>query len=64
MSMRRSPGLFASIAVTLRLAIPSALPGQVPAGHDHRLFECADDGLSRTGSTGLGCQRLAKYDLP
>ena len=63
MSMRRSPCLFASIAVTLQLAIPFALPGQVPAGHDHRLFECADDGLSRTGSPEFGCQRLAKYDL-
>jgi quercetin dioxygenase-like cupin family protein len=64
MSQRRSPCLFASIAMTLQLAIPSALPGQATGGHDHGLFECADDGLSRTGSTGFGCQRLAKYDLP
>lgn len=66
MSTPRSPCLFASIALTLQLAIPSALQGQVTArdGHDHRLFECTDDGLSRTGSTGFGCQQLAKYDLP
>jgi quercetin dioxygenase-like cupin family protein len=64
MSMRRSPDLFASIAVTLQLAIPSAAAGQVPNGHDHGLFECAGDGLSRKESTGFGCERLAKYEVP
>ena len=65
MSMLRSSCLIVSVAAALAFSTSPATQGQVTGGdaHDHRLFACLDDGLSRHGSTGFGCQLLAKYQV-
>lgn len=55
-----------SLVVALRLATVSGAPAQLPGGdtrHQHP-FECLEDGLTRAGATGVGCQLLAKLDVP
>src|SRR5262245_16674283 len=51
-----------AIGVALQLATASVVGGQVAGRHgdEHSAFECTEDGLTRQGSTGLGCQLLAK----
>ena len=63
--------LYSSLAVSIgvvALLLPAMARGQQrpSAGTDttdHMQFACLDDGLSRKGSTGFGCQRLATYKV-
>jgi quercetin dioxygenase-like cupin family protein len=64
MSKRRTACLLMLIAAALELAVACALQGQATGGDSHHpLFACLEDGLTREGSTGFGCQLLAKYEL-
>ena len=55
--------LFDSIVVAMLAAASTHGQAVGMGAHDPRLFECADDGLSRRGSTGFGCQLLATRQI-
>ena len=68
---RESRFLYSSLAVSIgvvALLAPVVVHGQQPPSArtdttDHMQFACLDDGLSRKGSTGFGCQRLTVYKV-
>lgn len=52
------------IAIAVMLLAASVVRGQAPTHlGEHPPFDCSDDGLTRPGSTGFGCQLLAKYEV-